>query len=422
VSQNFLCFSSKVNSRNIRLPYTKLTSVVFEPGALGDKVVVKDDHKPYIFSNFGLKQARESYELIMYLRENPPNYVDMEAINKYEAALKAQAQSQASSQQQMQAQRPVVQTALADSLLSLALDADMTQNQVVDTVARQGQQIDRLAASIDTVDGKLQRAEHLIRGIESYRYYMFGKQKKKNSKKREEALAAKTNKLPPNTPPTIEIDILFKRQDDSLHPAILILEADNFRCVDPVTDKLMEKNSQYKLANIESFVMRARHEHADFRFKGTGPVRERRCRIMSSYLQALTNQIWFRCQKIGVNVNIVFEPGVNKFEYKDSRVCVMPQASRDGAASNAHGANAPKVSSLMSPGLDNQTKADLDYVDDALTQALQVTRDIRTKAENMNVELARQNDVLAKSNSQVDSMIAHTQNMNQRLDHQCDKY
>lgn len=151
-------------------------------------------------------------------------------------------------------------------------------------------------------------------------------------------------KLPPNTPPPIEIDILYKKQDDSLHAAILVLEADHFKCIDPVTDKLMEKNSQYKLNTIESMVLRARHEHLDFRsfsispifltffrFKGTGPVRERRCRIMSSYLQALTNQVWARCKKIGHTINISFEPGVRKFEYMDDRVCVMPQASRDGA-------------------------------------------------------------------------------------------
>lgn len=72
-------------------------------------------------------------------------------------------------------------------------------------------------------------------------------------------------KLPPNTPPPIEIDILYKKQDDSLHPAILVLESDHFKCVDPVSDKLMEKNSQYKLINIESLYVRARHEHLDFR-------------------------------------------------------------------------------------------------------------------------------------------------------------
>lgn len=121
-------------------------------------------------SSFGLKQAKEAYELITYLWQNPPNYVDLDAINKYEASLAQQAQNN----QQMQMQKPAVNTALADSLLSLALDTDMTQNSVMDTVARQGEQIDRIGQTIDTIDGKLQRADHLLKGIESYRYYMFG--------------------------------------------------------------------------------------------------------------------------------------------------------------------------------------------------------------------------------------------------------
>jgi hypothetical protein len=201
---------------------------------------------------------------MMYLWQNPPNYVDLDAITKYEQQLAQQAEAQQAAQ--MQIQRPTVDTSLADNLLSLALDTDLTQNSVMDTVARQGEQIDRIGQTIDTVDGKLQRADHLLRGIESYRYYMFGRQKKKNGTKRQQALESRTMKLPPNTPPPIEIDILYKKQDDSLHAAILVLEADHFKCVDPVTDKLMEKNSSYKLANIDQLVLRARHEHLDFRY------------------------------------------------------------------------------------------------------------------------------------------------------------
>lgn len=82
---------------------------------------------------------------------------------------------------------------------------------------------------------------------------------------------------------------------------------------------------------LGNFLFRRILSNLFFRFKGTGPVRERRCRIMSSYIQALTNQVWARCKKLGHNINVVFEPGVRKFEYMDDRVCVMPQASRDGA-------------------------------------------------------------------------------------------
>eukprot|EP01127_Copromyxa_protea_P003062 TRINITY_DN12936_c0_g1_i1.p1 TRINITY_DN12936_c0_g1~~TRINITY_DN12936_c0_g1_i1.p1 ORF type:complete len:464 (-),score=81.25 TRINITY_DN12936_c0_g1_i1:40-1431(-) len=417
VSQNYVCFSG--GSKNARMPYTKIVGIAYEPGTLGDKLNIKDDGpKALSLSGFGLKQAKEAYELMMYLWQNPPSYVDMEAITRHEQQLA----QQAAHSSQAQIQRPQVNTALADSLLSLALDTDMTQNSVMDTVARQGEQIDRIGQTLDTIDGKLQRTEHLLKGIESYRYYMFGRQKKKNNDKRQKALESRTMSLPPNTPPPIEIDILYKKQDDSLHPAILVLEADHFKCVDPVSDKPIEKHAMYKLSSIDAVVIRARHEHLDFRFKGSGPVRDRRCRIMSSYLQALVNQIYVRCKRINHTINISFEPGVRKFEYLDDRVCVMPQASRDGASSNSMGATVGQKTSNLLTGADQQTRQDMDYVDGILDQALDLTRGITAKGQMMNTELDRQNQALGHYNNRVDGMIQHSQGINQRLDHQNDKY
>eukprot|EP01126_Amoeba_proteus_P034923 TRINITY_DN3504_c0_g1_i16.p1 TRINITY_DN3504_c0_g1~~TRINITY_DN3504_c0_g1_i16.p1 ORF type:complete len:392 (-),score=71.26 TRINITY_DN3504_c0_g1_i16:541-1716(-) len=328
VSQNFLCFSSTLTSRNVRLPYSRITSVQYETAIMSDKVIVMEDKKLLIFSGFGLKHAKEAYEIVLYLWQNPPNYIDLDTIDKYETTL-----SQATSSQGQQAQlnRPVVDVAAVDTLLSLALDASTTQNDAMVTIARQGEQIDRIGQKIETLEGKLQRADHLLRGIESYKYYMFGKQKGKDVQAREVSLKVQTLKLPPNTPPTIELDVLYKKPDDSLHPAILVLEAISFKCVCLQNHRLIDKGTEFNYEDLEAIVLRARHEHMDFRFKGTGNPRDRRFRVMSSYLQVIVNQVWSRCRKRNFNITVTFEPGVKKFEYKDDRVCVMPQATRDGA-------------------------------------------------------------------------------------------
>eukprot|EP01126_Amoeba_proteus_P034922 TRINITY_DN3504_c0_g1_i15.p1 TRINITY_DN3504_c0_g1~~TRINITY_DN3504_c0_g1_i15.p1 ORF type:complete len:171 (-),score=31.53 TRINITY_DN3504_c0_g1_i15:729-1241(-) len=133
------------------------------------------------------------------------------------------------------------------------------------TIARQGEQIDRIGQKIETLEGKLQRADHLLRGIESYKYYMFGKQKGKNVQAREESLKVQTLKLPPNTPPTIELDVLYKKPDDSLHPAILVLEAISFKCVCLQNHRLIDKGTEFNYEDLEAIVLRARHEHMDFR-------------------------------------------------------------------------------------------------------------------------------------------------------------
>jgi hypothetical protein len=76
----------------------------------------------------------------------------------------------------------------------------------------------------------------------------------------------------------------------------------------------------------------------------------------------------------------MFEPGVRKFEYMDDRVCVMPQASRDAAGtfrllavvdpsgSNSAGFTAGQKTSALLTNVDQQTKTDLDYVDNTLDQ------------------------------------------------------
>lgn len=64
----------------------------------------------------------------------------------------------------------------------------------------------------------------------------------------------------------MEIDILYKRQDDSFLQGIMVLEEDHFKVIDGANDKLIEKNQSYAYSAIAELVMRARHEHMDVRF------------------------------------------------------------------------------------------------------------------------------------------------------------
>lgn len=70
----------------------------------------------------------------------------------------------------------------------------------------------------------------------------------------------------PNAVPTIEIDVLYKKRDDSVLPAIIVLDESTFKIVHPMNGSLVEKNTNYKYDQIEGIVMRARHEHMDIRY------------------------------------------------------------------------------------------------------------------------------------------------------------
>jgi len=210
--------------------------------------------------------------------------------------------------------------------------------------------------------------------------------------------------------------------------AILVLDTETFKIVDAGTDKLIEKNTSYKYAQIEQVVMRARHEHMDLRFKGTGPIKDRRLRLMSSYLQVLTNQFWVRSKKLGNEPAVIFEPLVRKFDYKDDRVCIVPPASRDttnGASSSGfirtNNTQQQKSSHLLDHA-DAQTRADLDYVDKQLDVAMSVTQNVVENARKTNSELTRQNELMDKTNHRATEAVDRTKNFNERLDHQNKKY
>lgn len=97
-----------------------------------------------------------------------------------------------------------------------------------------------------------------------------------------------------------------------------------------------------------------------------------------------------------------------------------------------------KISTLMD-GVDEQTKNDLDYVDEQLDHVLVATKQLNdgiifafflssfhnfnfVGARNMQYELDRQNKVIQNTNTNLNNAIAHTQGMNQRLDRQNEKY
>lgn len=423
VSQNFVCFKPSMGSVTARLPFAKITAITYKSGLLSGSVTVTSDKTSYEFSSFSAsqKEDKEFFELATYLKSNVPSYIDTQVIDNY---VKEQ-NNRASNQNQAQQQQNQVNRGAADELLSLAYTAQQQQNKNTDLIMKQGEQIDRIAQTVENIQNKLDRGDHLLRGVESYRYFAFG-YGGKNKKKREEALQKKGDTRKPGTPPPMEIDILYKRQDDSFLQGIMVLEDDHFKVVDGATDKLIEKNQSYAYSAIAELVMRARHEHMDVRFKeGKGTVK--RLRFMSSYLQVITNQLFARAKKVGNDPPVVFEPNVRKFEYKDERVLIMPPTSRDqptglsSASQSGFSRPTQKVSTLLD-NVDQTTRDDMNYVEDQIDQVLVVTRALNTDARNMQAEIDRQNRVLVDTNANVNNAIQHTQSMNQRLDRQNEKY
>jgi len=136
--------------------------------------------------------------------------------------------------------------------------------------------------------------------------------------------------------------------------------------------------------------MRARHEHMDVRFPNGKKDPTGRLRIMSSYLQVITNQLYSRCKKVrwfvfvlsrfycgsdcilliqlNHNPHVIFEPGVRQFNYTDERVAKFPPVARESRSTLG------SPNSFVRP---NTTKTA-----DLLQESSQETRDDMARVEN----------------------------------------
>lgn len=313
------------------------------------------------------------------------------------------------------------------------------QSEALRNLHSQGEQLDRIEGSLEHMAAQLDRADHLMKGIESVRYYLFGGKGKQWGAQREAAL--KTRQLPAPAPgrvPVIEVEVLYKKQDDSLLPAILVFEPDMFKVVPPDQEGLIDKGTKYRTppplppphplgyADVVSMAMRARHEHVDVRFSSGKKDPSGRLRLMSSYLQLIVNQLYLRGveQNGGKGPQVEWEPGVVRFDYTDPRLphfSPLPRAQPGaGGAATSSAFVRPgqaKLSSLTSTATEEQ-KRDLDRVDAQLDEVLAVTRGIRSQAGVMSEELDRQNEQLGRVEGRVDVVTDRTQQLNKRMDKQ----
>jgi len=219
-------------------------------------------------------------------------------------------------------------------------------------------------------------------------------------------LKNRTVSAPESAPPLIEVEILYKGKD-SLLPALIAFDADKFKMVDSKTDKLLISGSVYSYTDLESLHVRSRHEYMDIKLKKKEPIR-----IVSAYLQIITNQLHTRCQRANIKLAVIFENGANKFDYQDEWLYKIPPPKR-GQAPNLSSAFIPKTSSLLS---NEKQRRDMEVVEDALDQTTEILKGINRKGVAMNRELERQNEQISGLGNKADAISGSLQNMNTRMD------
>lgn len=314
----------------------------------------------------------------------------------------------------------------AREALRIAHSIRTTNADTLNQLDAQGQQLVRIEAHLDNMSANLDRSATLIRGMESIFSYIgnkFGKNKKPppvvDYGLDKPPVGKKIEKLIP----PLDIEILCKNPDDSFTPALLRFQTLGFCCIHPETGQTLTSAYTWNYEDVDTVVIRARHEHADIKFsKPSLP----RFRLMSSYLQLIVNELALRCKVIDQDgtethsLKVVWEPGVRRFEFDDPALTRIPTTSRAAQTSGfSRYESTIATSSLLSATADQETRDAINEVDSHLDEISAVVGDIGDMAVAMGRELEAHNEHLeriqAKAEENDSKLQSHTARMNKLM-------
>uniref|UniRef100_A0A6B2L3X1 t-SNARE coiled-coil homology domain-containing protein n=1 Tax=Arcella intermedia TaxID=1963864 RepID=A0A6B2L3X1_9EUKA len=403
ISQNYVCFQGTKDP--IKISFVKITSITLT-GLKGLRsVVVKGEGVEYSFHLFTwAAYCKHAYYVMNHIWKNPPNYIDVKSIRISAAALDRKIEQQ----QQNQQQRAKVNVEKAKELYKIILETDEMQNQAMKKLAEQAEQIDRIEDKLDKIADDLKRADHLMKGIESLPYYLFGGSKKVPKEAREAQVKDRTIKVPEGTPPLIEVEILYQANMDVLMPSLISFEVNEFRILHPKSGKLIESGSQYSYVDIDTLLLRSRGEYLEFKTN----CKKKDFRICSSFLQIICNQMYTRSKLVGHNLIIDFSDNPSrKFDYEDEWIYKLPTPKRGGNKTGP--GSLVDLSSLLS---DPTQKEDMKVVEKHIDMTSKVLEGFTEKQIAMKSELERQNEQLGRIEVKVDNTTGHMRNLNDRMD------
>jgi len=261
----------------------------------------------------------------------------------------------------------------------------------------QAEVIDLIERDVENIHNNMDKANRLVRGIESVGGSIANALSNEKKSGRDVNFADRTL-VSTRIDTPVDIQILWKLSNDDLVPAILRFTADKF--VVTQTPPKSQKDLQYTYEQLDSVAVRARPLHVDIRFKDK---KTPRFRLMSSYVQAIVNEICIRAKpKIGT-VQVNFEPGTRKFSYGTTAI-PLPTVDTGGGERKAgffRKDGAATLPGVFKNASDDVKQAVLQQEQD-LVQISGVLGDLHGMASTMGGEIERQSEQLDRITVRVD--------------------
>ena len=305
----------------------------------------------------------------------------------------------------------------------LANEAKDKGVEILAELDRQAEQLDRMESTVDNIHANLDKGERHLRGIGSAGGAMknlvtLDRTKNNNPKFIQREYLAHQKWM--DDFQSIQLEILLKLLNDQFVEAFLCFAKDRFFVKEKASNKTIAQCIwDYQL--VKCVVLRARPLHLDVRFCDATP----RFRLMSSNIQAITNEICIRCAMADRKAPMVyFEPNARPFDYNSYFLTLEVMGGKDGGATKYVARKAVTTADLLSDQVDDDTKrkvrkaeenmekvhslaCDLERIGDVMGETItdqtrQLER-IGEKTQSANQRVASQNQQVKRINRDLDS-------------------
>mmetsp|Transcript_16941 Transcript_16941/g.26404 ORF Transcript_16941/g.26404 Transcript_16941/m.26404 type:complete len:465 (-) Transcript_16941:101-1495(-) len=220
-----------------------------------------------------------------------------------------------------------VNVAGSERALDLAETSRDRGIEILNDLDAQGERLDRMEASIDSINKNLDRGDRHIRGIDSASGAVLNLVTRDKTKKNAKVVAREhraKDKWGELMVQGIELEILLKLQSDDLVEAVLCFQRDKVSVKDMASKRTISQ-CIWRYTDFKYIILRARPLHVDLRFWDN----RTRFRMMTSHVQAITNELFLRCtdavkkkqflsegeEKGGGPVRVLFEPNARPFDF-----------------------------------------------------------------------------------------------------------
>lgn len=468
ISQNYACFYASLPETFESIPFRKITDIVRDKTALlfDNAINLITPSATYYYGSFVHRD--ETFNLLTHLWKNPPSYYDVEEItlsqrpmsyagstgnngnngnngyngnggsgnfngnpsgnsaNPFDSADGSSSGRKSapayngnsynggsdSGYGQQQQSQVKVDTATSRNALRIAMETREIGGATMNELSYQAEVIDLIERDVENIHNNLDKANRLVRGIESVggsvaNAFSGDKHSGRDVHFKDRTLVSSRIEMP------VDISILWKLSNDDLVPAIIRFTGDKVSIIQQGPKKT-EKDQHYAYESMESLWVRARPLHVDVRFRDK---KINRFRFMSSYVQSVVNEFCLRAKpKIG-EVSVIFEPGTRKFSYGNASIPLPSESTGQGERKGNmfRRDNGPAaLPGVFKTASDDVKKGVLQQEED-LASISDVLGDLHGMALTMGGEIVRQTEQLDRVTVRVDLANDRLQHTNQRI-------